>query len=486
MKSVGIVWFRQDLRIADNPALNAAVAACDSVICLFIDDPQDQTISQLGAASRVWLHQSLTSLQQSLEQRGATLLVAKGNSEAGLDQVSEHYGATHLFWNRCYDPISIKRDTRIKQSLSDLQPESFNALLNAEPWEVLKGDGTPYRVFTPFWRMRSNSLPGSAPVSAPRVIPSALPNAKNLRSNNKSVRQFNALSIGELALLPKKDWHVGMMSHWQVGEKAAKAALKRFLKAAVHDYTDARNLPSVTGTSRMSAHLHFGEISPRQIMHSLNKGEGDLSALTQGEETFAKEVIWREFAYSLLFHFPHTINKPLDNRFVHFPWEKRYKKNLRAWQQGMTGVPIVDAGMRELYATGWMHNRVRMIVASYLIKNLLIPWQEGEKWFRDTLVDADLASNAMGWQWAAGSGADAAPYFRIFNPVLQGEKFDKQGDYVRHWVPQIKAVPDKFIHKPWELACDERRLLDYPEPLVDLKQSRQRALAAFDLIKAPA
>jgi len=395
--SLGIVWFRQDLRIADNPALNAAVAACDSVLCLFIDDPQDQTISQLGSASRVWLHHSLMSLQQSLKQRGAELVVAVGNSEEVLTQASAHYGATHLFWNRCYDPVSIKRDTKIKKSLAELHPESFNALLNAEPWEVLKGDDTPYRVFTPFWRMRSQSLPGPKPLGAPSVITGA----KKPRSRAKSSTRFTPSSIKDLALLPKLDWHIDMMSHWQVGEKAAKAALKRFLKSSVHDYTDARNLPSVTGTSRMSAHLHFGEISPRQIMHMLSNGTSDLAGLTDGEETFAKEVIWREFAYSLLFHFPHTINKPLDKRFQLFPWEKRYKKNLSAWQQGMTGVPIVDAGMRELYATGWMHNRVRMIVASYLIKNLLIPWQEGEKWFRDTLVDADLASNAIvgSWKW---------------------------------------------------------------------------------------
>ncbi len=479
--SVGILWFRQDLRIADNPALNAAVASCDTVVCLFIDDPQDQTISQLGSASRVWLHHSLTSLQQSLQQRGAELVFAVGDSEEVLAQASAHYGATHLFWNRCYDPVSIKRDTKIKQSLSDLQPESFNALLNAEPWEVLKGDDTPYRVYTPFWKMRSKSLPGPKPLSAPRAIPGI----KKSKKGTKASAQFKPATIEDLALLPKLDWHVSMMSHWQVGEKAAKASLNRFLKAAVHDYTDARNIPSQIGTSRMSAHLHFGEISPRQIMHVLNKGAKDLSGLTAGEETFAKELIWREFAYSLLFYFPHTINKPLDKRFEHFPWEKRYKKRLTAWQQGKTGVPIVDAGMRELYATGWMHNRVRMIVASYLIKNLLIPWQDGEKWFRDTLVDADLASNAMGWQWAAGSGADAAPYFRIFNPVLQGEKFDKQGAYVRQWVPEIASVPDKFIHKPWEWVLEQGCSLNYPAPLVDLKESRQRALAAFETIKSP-
>ena len=474
--NVGIVWFRQDLRVADNPALRAALTHCDRVVCVFIDDPQDQTVSQLGAASRVWLHHSLLSLQGALEQRGAQLLLAQGNSLQVLSNLSEQCHATHLYWNRCYDPATIARDKKIKQQLDHLQPESFSALLNAEPWDSLKDDDTPYRVYTPFWRKRAQYLPGPKPLAAPKSIQSLTP---------ASVKKMNTVSVEDLSLLPERDWHIDMMSHWQVGEKAAMSNLKRFLKAPVHDYNDARNLPSIVGTSKLSAHLHFGEISPRQIMHVLCKGAGSIKNLSGGEEVFAKEVIWREFAYSLLFHFPHTIKKPLDKRFDNFPWETRVKKNLTAWQRGMTGVPIVDAGMRELYATGWMHNRVRMIVASYLIKNLLIPWQHGEKWFRDTLVDADLASNVMGWQWAAGSGADAAPYFRIFNPVLQGEKFDKSGDYVRKWVPEVANVPNKFVHKPWELSAIERAALDYPEPLVDLKESRQRALNAFDQIKAP-
>ena len=488
-KKIGIVWFRQDLRIADNPALRAACNLCDTVLCLFIDDPETQTVSQLGSASRVWLHHSLQSLSEQLQRKGAELLFAQGESEDVLQAVSQHYGATNLFWNRCYDPKSIKRDKKIKQSLSHLQPESFNALLNAEPWDALKGDGTPYRVYTPFWRMRSQSLPGDKPLSAPRNIPGIQANVS--RSGNvkaatsKTNSSFKSVELDELNLLPEKDWHIDMMSHWQVGEAAAMSALKRFLKSAVHDYKGARDIPSIAGTSRMSPHLHFGEISPRQIMHTLSAGSDNLTQLTNGEETFAKEVIWREFAYSLLYHFPHTVSKPLDKRFDHFPWETRTAKHLKAWQRGMTGVPIIDAGMRELYATGWMHNRVRMVVASYLIKNLLIPWQKGEQWFRDTLVDADLASNVMGWQWAAGSGADAAPYFRVFNPVLQGEKFDKSGEYVRRWVPELEQVPNKYIHKPWELPPMERGLFDYPEPLVDLKESRARALAAFDQIKTP-
>jgi len=343
-----------------------------------------------------------------------------------LSQICTLVNVTQVYWNRCYDPASIKRDKKIKQQLEHLSPKSFNALLIAEPWNTCKADNTPYRVFTPYWNMLSQRLPGDKPLSKPKEIP-----ALKKAALKKSLAACNLKSLG---LLPQQDWHLSMMSHWQVGEKAASRQLAKFLKGDVGDYSDARNLPWVQGTSRLSPHLHFGEISTRQVMHKLCSKARNMRELSSNEETYAKEIIWREFAYSLLFHFPQTLTKPLDNRFTDFPWVKNYTKPLRARQRGQTGVPIVDAGMRELYATGWMHNRVRMIVASYLIKNLLIPWQKGEQWFRDTLVDADLASNAMGWQWAAGSGADAAPYFRIFNPVLQGEKFDADGEYVKHWV----------------------------------------------------
>lgn len=473
---IGLVWFRQDLRLSDNPALLAACQSCDVVIPLFIDDPNSQSVSQLGAASRVWLHHSLRDLNESLKTFDNRLVLAQGDSLEVLTELSAQVKATRLFWNRCYDPASIKRDKKIKQQLEYLSPKSFNALLIAEPWNTCKADDTPYRVFTPYWNMLSQRLPGDKPQNKPKHIPGLKKSAHQKLSVN--------CELESLALLPKRDWHNGMMSHWQVGEKAASKQLAQFLKGDVADYSDARNLPWVQGTSRLSPHLHFGEISPRQVMHKLCSKARNMRELSSNEETYAKEIIWREFAYSLLFHFPQTITKPLDTRFADFPWAKNHTKSLRAWQRGQTGVPIVDAGMRELYATGWMHNRVRMIVASYLIKNLLIPWQKGEQWFRDTLVDADLASNVMGWQWAAGSGADAAPYFRIFNPVLQGEKFDANGEYVKRWVPELESLDKKHIHKPWELAPEIRAQLDYPEPLVDLKESRQRALAAFDTIKS--
>ena len=477
--STGIVWFRQDLRLADNPALAQACKDCEFVVCVFIDDPQDQTLSSLGEASSVWLHHSLDALDKSLQQKDNALHLLQGNPEDVLQQLINETGATRIYWNRCYDPVSVERDKSIKAALKSCNPATVNGLLILEPWENLKGDGTPYRVYTPFWRAAAAQMDETPSLlqltGTPRKIPAVA------RKTVKAIK--DRISLNELGLLPSRPWGDDMMAYWQVGEKAAKKTLGKFLKSAVDDYDEGRNLPAQSGTSRMSPHLHFGEISPRMILQQLLDGRA-LSQLSDGEETFAKEIVWREFAYCLIFHFPHTIDEPLDPRFKRFKWAKNTDDHLRAWQKGLTGVPIVDAGMRQLWATGWMHNRVRMIVASYLIKNLLVPWQSGEAWFRNTLVDADLASNAMGWQWTAGSGADASPFFRVFNPVLQGEKFDKQGDYVRHWVPELDQVSNKFIHKPWELPADARSTLDYPEPLVDLKQTRQRALDAFAKIKS--
>jgi len=483
--AIGIVWFRQDLRLADNPALVAACKDCEQLVLLFIDDPADQTVSTLGAASRVWLHHSLDSLKHSLQdkensqsEKTNSLYFFQGNSLDVLQSVISATGASRIYWNRCYDPVTIERDKKIKSALEDQQPKTFNGLLVCEPWDNLKDDGTPYRVYTPFWRKAAAQLDVSDDAirvaRAPRNIPAlSAATAKKLKT---------AVELKKLGLLPELDWHTEMISHWQVGEHAARAQLDRFLKSTVQDYDKGRDTPGIVGTSRLSPHLHFGEISPRYAMQRLLDGRKP-GTLEGGELTFAKEVFWREFAYSLIYHFPHTVDEPLDKRFRRFPWASDTDADLKAWQRGRTGVPIVDAGMRELYATGWMHNRVRMIVASYLIKNLLIEWQSGENWFRDTLVDADTASNAMGWQWTAGSGADAAPFFRVFNPVLQGEKFDKQGDYVRKWVPELAEVSDRFLHKPWELPGDDRQKIDYPEPLVDLKETRKRALEAFDAIK---
>lgn len=476
--SLGIVWFRQDLRLEDNPALQQACKECSQVLCVFIDDPMDQSMSRLGRASSVWLHHSLTALQESLQAKGNALHFAQGPAMTVLSELVAQTDASRLYWNRCYDPASIARDKQIKTEFKALSPATSNAMLLFEPWDNLKGDGSPYRVFTPFWRAAAAKMAENPDLlkvlKAPREIP---PPAK------KRIKQAKAfVPLDALGLIPDKAWPEAMMSGWQAGADGAKKRLSAFLKAPVSDYSDGRNLPACVGTSRLSPSLHFGEISPRAVLSRLLNGRS-LSQLTDDEETYAKEIVWREFAYSLIYHYPKTINEPLDSRFANFEWAKNTDEHLKLWQRGLTGVPIVDAGMRELYATGWMHNRVRMIVASYLIKNLSIRWQAGEQWFRDTLVDADLASNAMGWQWTAGCGADAAPFFRVFNPVLQGEKFDKQGDYVKRWVPELKNIAPKFVHKPWDLPQSERNTLDYPAPLVDLKQTRQRALDSFAKIK---
>ena len=347
-----------------------------------------------------------------------------------------------------------------------------------EPWEVLTKNKTAFRVFTPFWKAHQLSYQPLPPLPAPEILPNL---SKTIAS----------LDIDDLQLLPTIPWDKGIAATWHPGEKSARARLQQFLDTGMQDYATARDRPDQSGSSRLSPHLHFGEISPKQIVSAVtnyvqaNKQAGILKSA----ETFIRELGWREFAYHLLFHFPHTIEKPLNERFATFPWQSDYRSPLKAWQQGRTGFPIIDAGMRELWHTGWMHNRVRMLVASLLTKNLRIPWQQGERWFWDTLVDADLASNVLGWQWTAGCGADAAPYFRIFNPVTQGERHDPNGDYVRRWVPELTELPAKYIHKPWETPspildeCGVRLGDTYPYPIIDLRQSRQQALAMYDSIK---
>lgn len=467
-----IVWFRQDLRLRDNLALIAA-AKRGPVIPVYIWAPEEEGRWEPGGASKWWLHQSLVSLQSELEKLGSRLIVRSGSSLEVLKKLVDETGADAVFWNRRYEPEIIKRDTKVKTELraAKIETESFNAALLYEPWEIVNLQNAPYKVYTPFWRA---CLKKGEP-QQPQKAPSKLETPKSFPKS---------LKISELKLEPKIPWDVGMRAAWTPGEDGAAAELKRFLGKVVKDYSETRNLPAVVGTSRLSPHLHFGEISPREIWHASKKAGGGAS-----EETYRKEIVWREFAYHLLFHFPHTTDKPLRAEFERFPWRKN-KKHLQAWQKGNTGYPIVDAGMRELWTTGWMHNRVRMIVASFLIKDLLIAWQEGAAWFWDTLVDADLASNTLGWQWTAGCGADAAPFFRIFNPTSQGEKFDPDGGYVKKWCPELKALPSKWLHRPWEAppevlkAAGMRLGKDYPAPIVDHAEMRDEALDAFDSISS--
>ncbi len=477
-----IIWFRQDLRLHDNPALQAAVQTRQTIIPVYIYETESHNWSP-GGASKWWLHHSLSALQQSLRERGSELLIVNGSAEQELHKLCLQMDTDHVFWNRCYEPYAVQRDQRIKKSLQEnsIEVKSFNGSLLTEPWEGLKKDGTPYRVFTPFWKaMQRNGFShytAKAPVKLPAITPTKL--------------KINNVDIDSLQLLPQIPWDADIRNRWQPGESGASKALADFLDNAIANYPEERDIPGIDGTSCLSAHLHFGEISPWKIWQSAQQwsAQNTSAGSIKATEAYLRQLGWRDFAHHLLYHFPHTTDKPLDERFNSFPWKKNYKKQLHQWQKGLTGIPIVDAGMRELWQTGLMHNRVRMIVASLLTKNLLIPWQQGAKWFWDTLVDADLANNTMGWQWTAGSGADAAPFFRIFNPVRQGERFDPKGHYVRHWLPELSSLPDKWIHQPWEApqdALEQAHLIlgeNYPMPIVDLSDSRKRALTIWNELK---
>ncbi|MCB1624047.1 MAG: deoxyribodipyrimidine photo-lyase [Pseudomonadales bacterium] len=474
-----LVWFRQDLRLSDNPALAAAVASRQAIIPLYCLDDAGGGDWSAGGAQRWWLHQSLAALDESLRRRGSQLIVRRGTSREIIAELIEETGADALYWNRRYEPASSAQDTVIKAALEarGLKVVSCNGRLLNEPWKIRNRSGKPFQVFTPFWRHCLEQDDPSDPLAAPRSL-------------EAPGRWPNALALDALALLPSFRWYDRMARSWQPGERGATVALRQFVARTIWSYAETRNIPAIGGTSRLSPHLHFGEISPRQIWHAVRKrAERDrLSANEWRTNQFLTELYWREFAYHLLFHFPHTPTAPLRPEYARFPWQPDAGQ-LRAWQRGATGVPMVDAGMRELWATGWMHNRVRMIVASFLVKNLLVPWQHGARWFWDTLLDADLASNTLGWQWCAGSGADAAPYFRIFNPVSQGRKFDPEGVYVRSWVPEIGKLPDKYLHAPWTAPPAVLRAAavelgnNYPRPLVDLEQTRARALQAYQVMR---
>ena len=479
--SPAVLWFRRDLRLADNPALQALVDSGHTLLPVYIHDEPD-TDWKTGEASKWWLHHSLIALQQSLQQHGSELLVFQGNAEDILTRLLQQTGAHRVAWNRRYEPASIKHDTQLKQVLEKLgcHVSSHNAALLREPWENLKNDGSPYRVFTPFWKKLHRIGPSRETISALETLPGFEPG-----------RITDSVSIDSLKLLPTVKWDKAFYTHWTPGEDGAWKALQHFSDQNLLDYTAHRDRPALAGTSHLSPHLHFGEISPLQIWKTLSNDAATTTTrgIIPATESYLREIAWREFSYQLLYHYPSTPLQSMDKRFDGFPWRKHYKRDLQRWQRGQTGIPLVDAGMRELWTTGYMHNRVRMIAASFLIKNLLIPWQEGARWFWNTLVDADLANNTMGWQWCAGCGADAAPYFRIFNPVLQGEKFDKAGLYIRRWIPELAGLDNKYIHKPWAadpaVLADAGIILgkDYPEPMVDLQDSRRQALGAWDQVR---
>jgi deoxyribodipyrimidine photo-lyase len=471
--SIALVWLRRDLRLHDNPALSAACERHRQVIPVYLHVPGEESPWAPGAAGTWWLRGALGSLATELAAAGCPLVVRAGETRATLATLVERTGATALYWNRLYDPAVTERDEAIRAWAGEtgLEVESFHGALLHEPWTIANRSGAPYRVFTPFWKCCLDLGMPREPLPAPELPPHTF---------------ADLAQVEDLALLPdlarQGNWDRGLAEAWRPTESAGLDLLAGFADGPVEAYPDRRDLPGEPGTSRLSPYLHFGQLSPYQV-HQACVSRG------RSAGPYLRQLYWREFGHHLLYHFPHTDLEPLDPRFRHFPWRADYDEDLRHWQRGRTGIPIIDAGMRELWRTGWMHNRVRMLVASLLSKNLRIPWQEGARWFWDTLVDADLANNTMGWQWTAGSGADAAPYFRIFNPSTQGERSDPKGRYVRRWLPELAGLPDKWIHRPWEapaqvLAEAGVRLGDdYPAPLVDLRESRQAALDAWDSLK---
>ncbi len=467
-----LVWFRLDLRLLDHAALTAA-AERGPVVPVFIWAPEEEGAAAPGAASRWWLHQSLTALEASLRARGSRLVIRRGPALGALRALARETGAKSVYWSRRYEPSLIARDAKVKEALraDGLAVESSNSALLFEPWEVKTGAGGPFQVFTPFWKACLNRPAPPPPLPAPARLaaPDAWPNTE---------------ALGSLALVAKTDWAAGFRTAWEPGEKGGLARLAAFADAGAGDYHEARDRMGQDGVSRLSPHLHFGEVSPRQAWDLIARRAA--GAPGRGPDTYMKELGWREFAHHLLYHFPRTATEPLRPEFARFPW-RRDAKAFAAWTRGRTGYPVVDAGMRELWRTGWMHNRARMIAASFLVKDLLIDWRDGAAWFWDTLVDADLASNTLGWQWTAGCGADAAPFFRVFNPVIQGKKFDADGAYVKRWVPELAALPLDTLHEPW--AADAGGLMatgSYPLPLVDHAQARGRALAALSSISKSA
>jgi len=461
-----IVWFRRDLRLADNPALAAACAEHERILPLHVHTPDEEGEWTSGAASRWWLHHSLTALSGALKREGGHLHIRVGDALHHLVNACREAGATAVYWNRCYEPALIERDKRIKMALREqgIEAKSFNAALWVEPWQVATQQNGPYRVFTPFWRTVRPRLAPEAPLPIPAM---------------RFARAKGSVRLSSLKLLPHIRWDHGLHETWTPGEQGALEALELFADDALNGYARLRDLPARHGTSRLSPHLHFGEISPRQIHHILHRQTQRGDAKRRPDlEPFLRELGWREFAHHLLFHFPETPTENFNPGFASFRWAEPDEALLDRWRHGRTGIPLVDAGMRELWHTGWMHNRVRMVVASFLTKNLRQHWRLGARWFWDTLVDADLANNTLGWQWVAGCGADAAPYFRVFNPVSQAQKFDPEGDYLRRWLPELKDAPLPLLHEPWKDAS----LLSssgYPAPMLDLADSRNAALAAY-------
>ena len=462
-----LVWFRQDLRLTDHAALHAAVESGRAILPVYVLDDAAAGTWAAGGASRWWLHHSLTSLARDLAATGAKLVLRRGDSAAALAALARDAGAAEIYCGAAVEPWARALELRVRDRLAadGVALRRFRTATLFDPERIRTQAGGIYGVYTPFSR-------ACFALEAPRLLPAP--------ARISSVAPPGSDRLADWRLLPAKpDWAGGLRAAWQPGEAGAQAALRRFLNGALARYAARRDFPGETGTSRLSPYLHFGEISAGQVWRA-----AQAMADGQDAEKFLKEVLWREFSQYLLYHHPALPDAPLRAEFARMPWRDD-TESLRAWQRGMTGVPIVDAGMRELWQTGWMHNRVRMVVASFLVKHLLIDWRAGARWFWDTLVDADLGSNAASWQWVAGCGADAAPYFRVFNPVLQGKKFDPDGAYVRRFVPELARLDRAFVHAPWEAPGDALARAglvlgrDYPAPIVGLAEGRAQALTAF-------
>jgi deoxyribodipyrimidine photo-lyase len=469
-----LVWFQiGDLRLADNPALAAALEH-GPVVPFFAWTPDEDGAWEPGAASRWWLHQSLEQLAHDLQKRGSRLILRKDISIGQLiSRLASDAGATRLYFNRGYTPGDRLREASVERM--PLRSFSFNARLLMEPSTILRARETPFRVFSAFWRSTAPKITATAPLPAPTHIPAParLPASEPLRA---------------LGLLPVHDWAAGLRSTWQPGESNGARVLERFVDATLESYQAERDRPDRDGTSRLSPYLHFGEVGPRQVWVALQQrlaAVGPDSRTAQSIEVLARELGWREFASYLLCAFPHLADQSMDARFDALEWQTD-AADIRTWQRGRTGYPLVDAGLRQLWQTGWMHNRVRMVVASFFVKDLLMPWQDGARWFWDTLVDADLPNNSLGWQWAAGSGPDAAPFTRVFNPTLQAQRFDPDGSYIRRYVPELAPLAAPYIHAPWAappLALAEAGVIlgeTYPWPMVEHAAARARAIRLFN------
>lgn len=467
-----IVWLRDDLRLDDNPALSEATALGLPLTVVYILDEESGGVRPLGGATKWWLHHSLASLAGALEAKGSSLLLRRGPAEEVIRELSAETNARHLFWNRRYGRPERTVDAAVKAWATEngIHASSYQANLLFEPWTVRTGAGGPYKVFTPFWRACLADADIRDPLQVPGTLPAPPKSTRTTQSGE---------ALGGWELLPSApDWSSGLAAVWEPGEDGARCRLKAFLDGPAEEYGTGRNIPGVEGTSRLSPHLRFGEVSPFRVWRQIRRRYPDKVPADVG--IFRSELGWREFCWHLLYTNPDLATRNYRPDFDRFEWEKPAKDELEAWQQGRTGYPFVDAGMRQLWQTGWMHNRVRMAAASFLVKNLLTDWRVGEAWFWDTLVDADAASNPANWQWVAGSGADASPYYRIFNPVTQSKKFDAAGTYLRHYIPELADLDAKAIHEPWKAGVE---LEGYPGPLVDLPESRERALEAYQKLR---